>query len=390
LAEAAMTEALFNGGPPLGLYRWLRLRSSDGTRVRRLAIAAVLASWLPLAVLAAAAGNFISWAGPGPFLHDIAVHARYLIAVPLLIVAEPGCVAVLSELARHFWESGLVAESDRERFDAVLQSTGRLRDARFAEIAVITVGYAIIAAVFYSVSPQRLPAWHTSLTAAGHLSAAGWWHVLVSAPLLVILLLAWCWRLFLWVRFLWLVSRLDLKLLPAHPDRAAGLRFVGYSINALAPFGTALGVIAAGMIANRVTHDAASLLSYKFVAVGLAAFVVVVTVAPLLAFVDKLLAAWDFGVLGYGALTNRLAAELEHNWIGRTAGFTDNPLHTQTAAALTSMGTLSSNVYAMRFVPLDPRSIIVIIVMTLLPFLPVILMVLPLDVVIKDLAKYLI
>jgi hypothetical protein len=386
-----MNEALFHGGPPARLYGWLRLRSADHSRVQRLAIAAALASWLPLALLAAAHGDVIGLMGPGSFLRDFAVHARYLVAVPLLIAAQPACASVLGALAQHFGDSGLVVESDKERFEAAIASTRRLRDTTAAEILVIAIAYVIVAAVVCSVSPGHLPAWHIGdHGGAINFSAAGWWHVLVSLPMLLILVLGWLWRLFLWGRFLWLISRLNLKLLPAHPDRAAGLRFVGYSINALTPFATALGVIAAGMVADRVVNEGAVLLAYKYVVVGLAAFVVALIVAPLLAFSDKLLSAWQRGVLDYGALANRIAVELERNWIGRRDAFLADPLHVQTASAATSLCTLSSNVYAMRFIPLDPRSIIVLVAMTLVPFIPVILMVLPLDVVVKDLSKFLI
>jgi hypothetical protein len=68
----------------------------------------------------------------------------------------------------------------------------------------------------------------------------------------------------------------------------------------------------------------------------------------------------------------------------------ENPLHVQTILATTNMCTLAANVYGMRFIPIDSRSVIVLIAMTLLPFLPVALMVIPLNIVIKDLAKFLI
>lgn len=386
-----MKAGLFNGGPPTRIYGWLRLHSSAEKRVWGLAIGAALMSWLPLAVLAAAQGDLIGSLGPGPFLRDIAVHARYLIAVPLLIAATPACVSTLGMLAQHFMDSGLVVDVDHERYDAATSSTRRLRDAVAMEIAVIVAAYAIVAATFYSVDLAHLPAWYM----AGHgsatgLSGAGWWHVLVSLPLLLILVLGWLWRMFLWARFLWLISRLNLRLLPAHPDRAAGLRFVGYSVNAQAPFAVALSVIAAGMIANRLVHDSAALLSYKYVVIGLAVFVVVLVVAPLLVFGGKLIATWERGVLEYGALANRVGREFERHWIESRGDFADNPLHSRLSLAAMNMCTLSSNVYAMRFIPVDTRSVILLVAMTLLPFLPVVLMVLPLDVVIKDLAKFLI
>ena len=385
-----MNEGLFNGGPPTRLYGWLRLRSHAEKRAMSVAVGAALICWLPLALLSAAHGDLIGPSGPGPFLRDIAVQARYLIAVPLLIASTPACVATLGMLAQHFLDAGLVTDGDRGRFEAALSSTRQLRDNAAAEIGVIVAACGVVAATAYSLDPAHLPAWHVIWHAdTASYSAAGWWHILVSVPLLLILVLGWIWRLFLWARFLWLVSRMNLALMPAHPDRAAGLRFVGYSVNAQAPFAVALGVIAAGMIANRVVHDAAQILSYKYVVVGLAVFVMVLVVAPLLVFADKLLAAWDRGVLEYGVLANRIGREFERHWIGR-GGFAEQPLHVQTLSATTHMCTLAANVYGMRFIPIDSRSVIFLVAMTLLPFLPVALMVVPINVVIKDLARFLI
>ncbi len=43
-------------------------------------------------------------------------------------------------------------------------------------------------------------------------SLAGWWLGCVSLPLFQFLLLRWYFRLFIWARFLWQVSRIELKL----------------------------------------------------------------------------------------------------------------------------------------------------------------------------------
>jgi hypothetical protein len=79
--------------------------------------------------------------------------------------------------------------------------------------------------------------------------------VLVSVPLLLLLLLGWLWRVLLWWRFLWLTARLDLRLIPGHPDLAGGLMFVGSSLRSFWLLSFALGAIAAGTVANRVTNE---------------------------------------------------------------------------------------------------------------------------------------
>lgn len=355
------------------------------------AIIAALVAWLPLAMLSAARGDFIGPPGSASFLRDLAVHARYLLAVPLLIVAQPGCISSLGLFARHFVDSGLVDRRDHERFNQAVTSTRRLRDSPTVEITIVIIAYLVLAAALYSVPASLLPAWQASVRAgATHISPAGWWHVLVSAPLLVILLFGWLWRLWLWARFLWLMSRLNLKLLAPHPDGAGGLRFVGYTITAHAPLACALSVMVAGGVANRVVYDGATLLSFKYLVLGLTCFVIVLIVAPLFVFLGRGASAWQRGVLEYGCLADHIGHEFERNWIGGSGDVLQDPLLSAALSATTNMSTVTSKVYAMRIVPLDMHSVIVVAIMTVLPFLPIVLMSVPLDVVLKDLARFLI
>ena len=68
--------------------------------------------------------------------------------------------------------------------------------------------YALIVALIYYVPPGEFPAWHKSGDNEHPvLSFAGWWHALVSIPLLNVLFFGWLWRLFLWGRLLLLLSR---------------------------------------------------------------------------------------------------------------------------------------------------------------------------------------
>src|SRR5262249_57620149 len=57
-------------------------------------------------------------------------------------------------------------------------------------------------------------------------SLAGWWYGCLSLPLFQFILLRWYFRLFVSPRFLLQVPRVDLSLVPTHPDRAGGLGFL--------------------------------------------------------------------------------------------------------------------------------------------------------------------
>jgi len=91
----------------------------------------------------------------------------------------------------------------------------------------------------------------TAANNGSQFSFAGYWYLFVSRPVFQFILLRWYFRLFIWIRFLWQISRLKLNLIPTHADRAAGLGFVGQSVYALWPLMLAYGAILAGLIADR-------------------------------------------------------------------------------------------------------------------------------------------
>jgi hypothetical protein len=119
---------------------------------------------------------------------------------------------------------------------------------------VVITAFGLVAALMLSYPQQGFMAWQRPVS--GHpLSLAGWWHVVVSVPWLLVLFFGWLWRILVWGRFLWLMSRLDLQLIAAHPDLAGGLMFVGTSIRVYATLSFALATVVAGGVANRVIHQ---------------------------------------------------------------------------------------------------------------------------------------
>ena len=379
---------VFEDGPALRLQRSLRLRKVSAART---AIVAAGIAWLPLALLAAAHGDLFEAGGAGPFLRDFAVHARYLLAVPLLVVAERGCIVQLSLLAAHFLRSGLVIVADQPRFAAAMASTRQWQDAAPVAIAMVLVAYAILGATLWYVWPVQIPVWHAAMRGSGRIfSPAGWWHLTVSAPLLLVLLLGWLWRLCVWVRFLWFMSRLSLKLMPTHPDGIAGLRFVSDSITACMPFAFALGAMVAGVVANRTVNEGATLASCVYLVLGFVASLVAVLASPLLMFTGRLLAQWRRSVLEYDTLVTRSWNEFEQAWGGRSEDLAGSPQAAVAASQTFGLFSLVSKAYRMQLLPLDLRSVMLLAVSALVPFVPVTLIVVPFDTVVRNLAQFVI
>jgi hypothetical protein len=386
---AEVDSELFDGGPTHKLLMWLGWVKRDKPSIAIRAGLVILIGWVPLAVHSAMQGVLLGQ-DTRLFLLDIGVHARSLIAAPLFVLAESVCLPRLGAIAQYFLDAGLVVGSDRARFDGAVSATKRLRESRLATIVIIALTYAIVAALLYYVPTNNVSAWHrTAVGLSVPYSLAGWWHVLVSLPLLLILFFGWMWRMFLWTRFLRLMSRLDLRLIPVHPDYAAGLKFVGYSVRAFSVLGFALGVIVAGRIANNILQQGEPPADFIYVIVGLTVFVVALFTGPLLVFMGKLLRVWQRGTLEYGALADKLGRQFERKWFDRAHSVDEKVLGVQDFSAMTDLYQTVSNVYNMFFVPVDLKSLALLIVATLLPFLPVALMTVPLNVLLAKLASLL-
>jgi hypothetical protein len=379
-ADSNLAAQLFAGGPRL--EEWLRLVGPGERYVLRRAIVAAAIGWLPLLVLTLIAPGLPRAESMLSLWTDVAVVARSLIAAPLLIVAEVSCAPQLSAMAQHFSSSGLIAKSDEPRFALAVASTRRLLHAPQAGFVMLSSAYALVLALL--TNPLVLPTWQRNDPSAtlGQLSLAGWWHALVSVPLLLVLVFGWLWRLFLWGRFLWLMSRLDLQLVAAHPDLTAGLRFLGCSLRAFAPVGFAFGVVVAGTAANNILNRGQSPAQYGLAAAWLAAAVSVVFCAPLVFFFGKLLRTWEHAVLEYGGVADALGRTFQHEWL-RGRPLDKSALSAEDFSSVADLSAVVSHVYEMRLVPIDLRSLLVLIGATLLPMVPIALVVLPAEVLVS-------
>jgi hypothetical protein len=382
-------EYLLDGGPPRRLQRSLGLIEPDDPRIARRAQLAVLVGWAPLVVLAIVESLILRNHVAASFFSDIAVQTRFLIAVPLLILAEAECTPRLGKIARQFVDADIIREKDRGRFDDAVASTQRLLNSKLAEVIVVVLAYGLVLNLMLNIPQAEFPAWQQSKGGAYNFSLAKLWHVFVSVPLLLLLLLGWLWRLLLWERFLWLTSRLDLRLIPGHPDLAGGLMFLNTSLRGFWLLSLALGTIAAGTTANLVMRGGATLTAFVNAAMGLVVFILILFVAPLLVFIRRLSEAKRRGAFEYGALAGEVGQQFERKWLNRRSGVDEGALDVPDFSSTTDLFQIVANVYEMQNIPLKLTSLAHLVVAAILPFVPVLLMVVPLKDVIEGLAKFL-
>src|SRR4029450_3057712 len=80
--------SLVLGGPLFQLLRRSHLSDDALELVRQRIIIISLLAWLPLLLLSPLEGQALGGSAAVPFLLDVEVHIRFLVVVPLLIIAE--------------------------------------------------------------------------------------------------------------------------------------------------------------------------------------------------------------------------------------------------------------------------------------------------------------
>lgn len=359
------------------VLRRLRLiRPGQRTQALRRVLLAAAAGWLPLALLCLLQWLMLGHRTSLAFFTDVAVYARFLVAVPLLILSEYIILPRLHAMAQYFVRSGLVLPVDRERFERAVASARRLSASIWPSTGMLCVVYMLVGLIAWNVPADLLPDWQRS-EGFLHQSMAGWWHVLVSMPLVLGLTLSWIWRIGVWMRFLHLVSRMALRLVPSHPDKAAGLQFVAMSPRVFAPLAFAVGTLAAGTLGNEVIHLHLDPMDHIAVPAVTAAVVVALLISPPLLFARALLLARRRGVFEYGELAGRLGAVFEAKWLADGSRVDASSLGEPDFSATTDLYGVAANVYGMQPTLFDPRVAASLAIATLLPFAPIWLSVIP-------------
>jgi len=361
--------SLVLGGPIFQLFRKSHLSGDDLDLLHRRLITITLIVWLPLLLLSA----FFSGHGNGlSFFRDVEVQARFLVALPVLIAAELIVHLRIRPVVRRFVERRIVVPADLKEFHRAIASAVRLRNSIPIECGLVLIVYTVGLWVWNSRVGLDAPTWYAS-SGRWSLTPAGYWYVLVSIPILQFVLLRWYWRLFIWFRFLWQVSRINLNLIPIHPDRCAGLAFLGKSAYAFGPVLFAQGAMLAGLVASRVLFGKESLLSFKLQIAGFIVFFVLVILGPLLMFTPKMAAAKRKGLADYGLLAQRYVQNFEQKWVVQDSAQTEDLLGAADIQSLADLGNSYALVRDMRPVPFGLDDISRLAAATVAPLLPLML-----------------
>jgi len=322
-----------------------------------------------------------------PFLMDVSTHARFLLAVPLLFLADRFAYERMPATVEQFQMRGIVAKADLPRLQAILNKGPRLTASVLPEaiclVAAFTLGHVIWTQAF-SIGTTS---WYGSTVDGIQTTKAGVWYEWVSLPLFRFLFLRWFFRLGVWAYILYKISRLPLHLLPSHPDRVGGLGFLNLVSNIFLPITIAWGVLLSGQIAMKMISQGLDLKSFKLEGIGVLVIALLFILVPLLFFTPILLRARRNGLREYGALGARYTREFDEKWIDGKAK--DEPLiGSPDIQSLADLGNSYQVVKGMQLFVISRSALTQLVFALALPSLPVVLF--ASGIPMKDLLKHLI
>lgn len=383
--------SLVVGGP---LYRaYLRTRLADARLglVHRRLLAFVLITWAPLWVLSAIDAHDARVSVT--LLGDIGAHARLLIALPLLIVAEPIVHERVTGTVRQFVDRGLVAPADLQRFVSAVVSSVKLTNSPTLEAVMLLV--AIVGGHWLWTERMSLHVgtWYNELAADGttHLSLAGRWYVFVSLPIFRFLSARWLLRMsVVWYRFLWLMSRLPLRLNALHPDRTGGLGFLNNSVFAFLPVLVAQTSVLSAEIAERVWHEGATLPQFQFEILAIVVFLMLLVLLPQTFFTIQLEHAWRIGAGEYGVLGSHYVDTFRRKWLGGHPHTRESLVGSADIQSLADMANAFDVIRTMHLVPVTRDTMLRLGFVIMIPLLPLVLTMIPFEEVVDRAVKLLI
>jgi hypothetical protein len=386
-SSTAENFSLTRGGPFYRLQVRYGRAQNDRARVIRRTLFAIAGTWLPLLVLSLIQGLAYGKNVRITFLRDFAVNARFLIAMPILILAESKIDRQWRLLVVHFLKSGLIQEAELPSFEGVLQGITRLRDSSSPEVIIVVVAYSTF---LFSSHTELLMGnvsnWHTI---GSGLSLAGWWFDLISTPFFRFLGLRWMWRLCLWTLFLWRSSRLKVRLVATHTDMAAGLGFLSAGQKRFSPIVFAGGAVIASQVGNAIAYEGATLSGMKFALISYAVLATLFLVAPLLVTTPVLLRTKRQALLEYGALVTKHNQQFADKWIEDHASQDETILGNPDASSLIDLGSSYQVVQDMKPVPINKSTFINLVAAAALPMVPLVILVTPADELVRAVLKML-
>ena len=314
-----------HGGPFFELQRRLGMLREDALLAGRRAALFVALAWGVPFLLSLVAGRAFALADGRAYLVDFGAWARFFIAIGLFMLSEQqieyGLNGKLGQLVR----APIIAPDCFAAAGSAVVRALRLRNSRAAEI--ICLGLAIVGTVVWltRLTASRHSSWAVEIAGDGaHVTLAGWWSVICSAPLFYFLLFRGLWRYIVWAMLLRRIASLKLRLVATHPDGKGGLAFLAEYPNAYSMFVFGISSGFAITVVRHVFEANISSVTFGYIITAWLAIVFAFFAFPLLAFSKPLAELKDRSAEVLGARATRYHRAAERALIGRNLAANDS------------------------------------------------------------------
>ena len=327
---------------------------------------------LALALLLWGVSALLSWSVDVDLIsfNMLGAHVRLLLAIPLMFIAESLLDPRMDGFLRVAIRSRVVPGESRSRLLAELGRINRWKDMWLPEVLCLAIAVSLI----WLAPLLNIPGADSTLQSnqRTHIAAAGWWYSVVCLTVLRFLMLRWIWRIALWTYCLWFLSRLPLRLVPAHSDGMAGLGGLEMVQLHFAPLVFAISCALAASFAVDINGGAMTL-EAVYPAIGAILILdALLIVGPLFFFVPQLWASKVKGVGDYMVLAEKYTAGFEKKWIGSDEA-EEELLGTGDIQSLADLTTAIDVVRGVRILPIRATVLMNMAIIALIPMIPLLL-----------------
>jgi hypothetical protein len=381
MRDSRIAEFSLAGGPLHRLGARIGL-VHGGTNTTRMGWALGLSAWSVLVLLA-----FLQGAGSRVFALDvIGAHVRFLVAIPLFFIGETVVVPRMAEFVREIVNSGLIPGTELPKLDSLIRRIVRVKDSWIPEALLFLISFILPLIMPAIMAPTGAGNWGGGMVQGdGHETWIKGWYLGFCIPLFRFLLMRWIFRLALWWFFLWRVAKLDLKLVPTHPDGSGGLGFLEVVQSHFSPLMVAISAVYSASFAESISTG-----TMPFEALGRMIPMVLILeavlfIAPLFLFSSKLWLCRVNGWSDYMAMASRYVEAFDRKWIRDENATGDSQLGTGDLQSLADLNNSLSVVRDMRVVPTSRRLVTGLAASVLLPMVPLLALKYPVDELVKRL-----
>jgi hypothetical protein len=141
------------------------------------------------------------------------------------------------------------------------------------------------------------------------------------------------------------------------------------------------------MIANQIWYEGATLLQFKFLIVGVVGFLMLIAFLPLTVFASQMAVAKRVVLREYGLVAAHYASEFRQKWLRAPQATSEELLGSGDFQSLADLGNSYAVVREMGFLPFGRSDLVRLLVLLVLPLAPLVLTMIPFDVLLQQLVK---